>query len=178
MIQVSTRHAQFEALVRACAADLYQFAYWLCGDAHQAEDLVQETFARAWRSLHTLRESSAAKGWLFTILRREHLRGVAGPRAVEDEGVDVELLEAADPAPGPERQEAARHLRRALLALPAAYRTPLLLQVLGGYSCREIARTLGLGENAVMTRLFRARQRLRQALAEEAPRPRRSGRTS
>src|SRR5579864_8966210 len=66
---VSTRQQQFEALVRAHSGELYRYAYWLSGESALAQDLVQETFLRAWRSLDSLRETVAAKSWLTTILR-------------------------------------------------------------------------------------------------------------
>jgi RNA polymerase sigma-70 factor (ECF subfamily) len=65
---------RFAALVLACSADLYHFAYWLIRNRPEAEDLVQETFARAWRSIRQLRGEMAAKEWLFTTLRREYAR--------------------------------------------------------------------------------------------------------
>ena len=73
-MRVSSRQRQFDALVRAHNGDLYRYAYWLCGDSSLAQDLAQETFLRAWRSLDTLRDTAAAKAWLITILRREHAR--------------------------------------------------------------------------------------------------------
>lgn len=57
--------------MRAYAADLYRFAYWLCSDRHVAEDVVQEACLRAWRSWTHLRDSAHAKTWLMTIARNE-----------------------------------------------------------------------------------------------------------
>src|SRR5690606_9518313 len=68
------KRTRFEALVRAYSTELYRYAYWLCRDRFTAEDLVQETFARAWGNLGSLREEHAAKAWLYTILRNEHAR--------------------------------------------------------------------------------------------------------
>jgi len=64
----------FEQLVSAYANDLYRYAYWLCKQPTLAEDLVQETFARAWKSIESLKDEKAAKAWLITILRRENAR--------------------------------------------------------------------------------------------------------
>lgn len=155
---MANAQTRFEALVNALGADLYRFAYWLCRDRTRAEDLVQETFLRAWRSLDQLREEKSAKGWLITILRREHARGYARyePKWQETEPDDV----ATDDLPHME----VLHLRRELAALPEEYREPLLLQVLGGFDCDEIAAMLNLSKSAVMTRLFRARQKMRAAL--------------
>jgi len=151
---------RFEALVNALGADLYRFAYWLCRDQARAEDLVQETFLRAWRSLDNLREEKSAKSWLITILRREHARGY---ERYTPEWQETELDEiATDGAPHMEVLQ----MRRELAALSEEYREPLLLQVLGGYNCDEIATMLNLSKSAVMTRLFRARQKMRASLSK------------
>ncbi|NCO19820.1 MAG: RNA polymerase subunit sigma, partial [Gammaproteobacteria bacterium] len=68
------RKRRFDALVRQYADDLFRFAVWLCRDHALANDLVQETFLRAWKAIDSLKESAAAKSWLITILRREYAR--------------------------------------------------------------------------------------------------------
>jgi len=149
--------------VRAYGADLYRYAYWLCRDRFVAEELVQETFARAWRSWHELRDREAVKAWLITIMRNERARMYAR-RQIPVANEDVSELEIPDLPAFDEDLD----LRRRLERLPLAYREPLLLQVLGGYSCGEIAAMLNTSEGAVMTRLTRARQALRRE-AEDAP---------
>ena len=163
---VSARQRQFDALVRAHAADLYRFAWWLCGDETRAQDLVQETLLRAWRALGSLRDGSAAKPWLLTILRREHARGFERKRFEMGELDD----DIADEAAGidPERAGTDAQVRAAILQLEPKYREPLLMQVLGGFSCEEIARELRCKPGAVMTQLFRARQKLRVLLDDNA----------
>lgn len=161
-----SRSATFEALVNAYAADLYRYAYWLCSDAAQAEDLVQETFLRAWRALDSLQEEKAAKGWLMTILRRENARRFERVRldSVPLDELDLERIAGfEDGSTGIE----AWMLRNALEALAPEYREPLVLQVLWGYSCEEIGEMLELTAGAVMTRVFRARQKLKAALSGE-----------
>ena len=64
----------FNELVADYGKDLHRYALWLFGDRHTAEDLVQETLLRAWKSLNRLQNQKAAKGWLLTILRRENAR--------------------------------------------------------------------------------------------------------
>ena len=162
---VSSRQRQFEALTRAHSGDLYRFAYWLCGHDSLAQDLVQETMLRAWKGLDTLREADAAKPWLLTILRREHARHHERKQldTVElNEGIPEDAAWAS-----PERHGDAAELREAMSKLPYKYREPLLLQVLGGMSCEEIANELGQQPGAVMTQLFRARQRLKSILQGE-----------
>ncbi|MDX2313635.1 MAG: sigma-70 family RNA polymerase sigma factor, partial [Gammaproteobacteria bacterium] len=65
---------RFEKLVNAVSSDLYRYAFRLCRNKAMAEDLVQETFLRAWRFLDSLREEKKAKSWLMTTLRREFAR--------------------------------------------------------------------------------------------------------
>ncbi len=156
---------EFAALVSHFATPLYRYAYWLSGDRACAQDLVQETFLRAWRRFDSLRDEKAAQGWLMTILRREHARGFAQPR--------LNLVEE-DPEAAAIQLDALRPeimaMRKAVLQLPQRYREPLVLQVLEGYSLQEIAARLNLPANTVATRLFRARARLRRMLSgEKAP---------
>jgi len=155
------KQAMFTALVNAHAADLYRYAFWLCRDRTLAEDLVQETFARAWRAFDSLRDHNAARQWLITTLRREHARLFARqqPEIIE---VDLDGLESVQP--GYDTRVEVLVLRKALAKLPNEYLEPLLLQVLWGYSCDEIAGLLGLSGGAVMTRLSRARRKLRNLL--------------
>lgn len=68
------KQRRYDSLVRALHGDLFRYAFWLCGDKHIAEDITQETFLRAWRSLESLKDDKAAKAWLITILRRENAR--------------------------------------------------------------------------------------------------------
>ncbi|MFC4819070.1 sigma-70 family RNA polymerase sigma factor [Dokdonella ginsengisoli] len=164
---VSQRQQQYEALVRAHSGELYRYAYWLCGQEALAQDLVQETFLRAWRSLDSLREDVAAKAWLTTILRREHARLYERKPLPT---TDIDELELADGVPGPEHRGEDAVLRAAIARLEPKYREPLVLQVLGGFSCAEIARELEISEAAVMTQVFRARQKLRAMLDEDTAR--------
>jgi RNA polymerase sigma-70 factor (ECF subfamily) len=163
---VSTRQQQFEALVRAHSGELYRYAYWLSGESALAQDLVQETFLRAWRSLDALRETVAAKAWLTTILRREHARLFERKPMPT---TDLDDLDLSDSGPGPERTGEDAVMRAAIARLEPKYREPLVLQVLGGFSCEEIASQLGITEAAVMTQVFRARQKLK-AMLEGEPR--------
>ncbi len=66
--------ARFEALCAEFRPDVYRFAFWLARDRSVAEDVVQETFMRAWRAIDKLVEPGAVRPWLLTIARREHAR--------------------------------------------------------------------------------------------------------
>ena len=159
------RQHKFEELVHAFSSDLFRFAYWMCKDKALAEDMVQETFSRAWKSLDSLQDAKAAKAWLITILRREIARYFERQPKNEQPLSEVEL----DALRGPEGTESNGYflLRRTIATLPADYREPFLLQVVDGYSCNEIAEILDIKPGAVMTRVFRARQKLREMLTED-----------
>ena len=152
---------RFEMLARAQVPGLYRYAYWLCRDRALAEDLVQETLLRAWRSLDSLREEAAARRWLTTILRNEFMRELGKRRdtvAIDDlplpdtrasvGGADTDVFD----------------VRRAMWKLTPEYREPLALQVLMGCTTQEIAEMLGLTQGTVLTRLHRARNQLREML--------------
>jgi RNA polymerase sigma-70 factor (ECF subfamily) len=161
------RRRRYERLCEPLRADLYRFSFWLARDPSVAEDVVQETLLRAWRSLDALTDDSAARPWLLTIARREHARLHERKRF---ETVDVDALAIAeDPALARTDNHEANDIQAAILALTEEYREPLVLQVLLGYSTDEIARHMGLTNGAVLTRLCRAREKLRiEVLGREA----------
>lgn len=156
------RTKKFETLANEYSDDLYRFAVWLCKDPTLARDLVQETFLRAWRAIDRLRDDKAAKGWLLVILRREFARTFER-KVPEIRDLDDYVI-AADDAMEPENRAEKRMLRQGMMSLEPKYREPLLLQVIGGFSCKEIADELGISRSAVMTQLFRARHKLKAVL--------------
>lgn len=160
------RRRRFEQLCEPLRADLFRFAFWLARDRSIAEDVVQETLLRAWRSLDSLTDDGAAKPWLLTIARREHARLFERKR-LDTVNVDA-LTIAEDPALARTDDHESADIHAAILALPDDYREPLVLQVLMGCSTDEIASQLGLTNGAVLTRLCRARQKLRSAVLGRA----------
>lgn len=143
-------------------ADVFRFVYWLCRDRSLAEDVVQETLVRAWRSLDSLGDDKAARPWLLTIARRELARVFERKRLpVVDIDVAHQAQHEAFAVNDPHDVE---EMRRAIWQLDVIHREPLVLQVLLGYSTEEIAGHLEISVAAVLTRLFRARQVLRQQL--------------
>jgi RNA polymerase sigma-70 factor (ECF subfamily) len=159
------RQQRFLALCEPCRADVFRFALWLARSRSVAEEVVQETFLRAWRSLDSLKDGESAKSWLLTIARREHARLYERKRHPT---VSIDELTASESpalaAPAERDADDMRDVRRAMMELDDEHREALVLQVVMGYSTQEIARELGLNEGAVSTRLFRARNRLRAKL--------------
>jgi len=155
---------ELERQFAALRPDLVRFATWLSRDRALAEDVVQESLLRAWKARDSLLEEKAAKPWLLTIVRREYARTFERKRLPT---VDVdELVAREEPVLSQGSDTDVADIRRAMFALPDEYREPLLLQVLMGYSTAEIAGELKLSQPAVLTRLFRARNRLRTLLGE------------
>ena len=160
------RRRRFDELVGVFHQDMYRYAAWLSRDRTVAEDVVQESLLRAWKSLESLRDDAAAKHWLLTIVRRENARYFERRRL---ETVDVDDLTPSQEAlladqPDHELDD----VRDAIYRLDDDYREPLVLQVLMGYSTNEIGELMGLRQGAVLTRLHRARLKLKDEMDEPA----------
>jgi RNA polymerase sigma-70 factor (ECF subfamily) len=155
------KQKRYEALVKALHADIFRYAMWLIKDKAIAEDVVQETFLRAWKSLDSLKDEAAAKSWLITILRRENARRF---ERKQFDLVDIDDVAVADPNDFGDVTLEHRELRRIMSSLSEEYREPLMMQILMGFSGEEIAEQLNLNKNTVMTRLFRARNQIKEAL--------------
>ena len=165
----SNKKQRYESLVADLYQDVFRYALWLCKNKPLAEDLVQETFLRAWRSLESLQNDKAAKAWLFTILRRENARLYERyrPELVDIEGQVIAESDENEPDFKMDRDL----LHNAINRLESEYKEPLLLQVIGGFSGKEIAAILDLNNNTVMTRLFRARSKLKVEFGIDDPEP-------
>jgi RNA polymerase sigma-70 factor (ECF subfamily) len=125
---------------------------------------VQEALLRAWKSLDALREDGAAKQWLLTIVRRENARYFERKRL---ETVDIDNLTPAQSGMLAETDDSdLRDMREAIYKLDDDYREPLVLQVLMGHSTKEIAELMGINPGAVLTRLHRARIKLKDIVEE------------
>ena len=160
------RRLRFDRVVGVFHPDMYRYAAWLCRDPGIAEEVVQEALLRAWKSLDALREDDAAKPWLLTIVRRENARYFERKRL---ETVDIDGLSPAQSAMLAEKEdENVDVMRQAIFKLDEDYREPLVLQVLMGHSTKEIAELMGIKPGAVLTRLHRARIKLKDVVDREA----------
>jgi RNA polymerase sigma-70 factor (ECF subfamily) len=160
------RRRRFDRVVSVFHQDMYRYAAWLSRDPGIAEEVVQEALLRAWKSLDALREDDAAKPWLLTIVRRENARYFERKRL---ETVDIDNLSPAQSAMLAEREDTdLEDLRQAIFKLEDDYREPLVLQVLMGHSTKEIAELMGMQQGAILTRLHRARLKLKDEAEKEA----------
>jgi RNA polymerase sigma-70 factor (ECF subfamily) len=157
------RRRAFDVLVREFRPDLFRYAFWLSRSRNLADDVVQEALLRAWKSYGDLKERDSAKQWLVTIVRREHAR------MYERKQLDtVDIANFEEQIPASESDPDLQRMRRALFQLDDGYREPLALQVLLGHSVREIGGLMGLPEATVLTRLHRARNKLKESLGAES----------
>ncbi len=137
---------------------LRRYARALVGDRATADDLVQDTLERAWAKLHLYRRGTDLRAWLFTVMHNVHVNRVRASRATDT--LEDEMPELAQRAPQGDAL-LVRDLDRAITRLPAAQRAVLLLVTLEEMSYEQVARTLGIPIGTVMSRLSRAREKLR-----------------
>jgi RNA polymerase sigma-70 factor (ECF subfamily) len=157
----------FESAAMPLFDQLYNFAHWLTGDRADAEDLVQETYAKALKAFKLFQEGTNLRAWMYRILRNTFLTSRTGLSAQNTSALDDEAEPAAD-APSPEslllQLENSQALLDALAALPIAYREMVLLCDIEELSYKDAAQVLGVPIGTVMSRLSRARNMLRQSL--------------
>ena len=157
----------YELLVQRHSAMVYRVALRLTGNHHDAQDVAQEALIAAWESLDRFRGGSSFSTWLYQIVTRRALNKVT--RAGDARSLDL-LPDVVDPALGPagkvERNLAVDAVTDALLALPFAQRTVIVLHHFERLTYAEIASVTGVTEPAVRSHLFRARRTLAKTLEE------------
>ena len=144
---------------------LRRYARALVGDRSSADDLVQDTLERAWAKLHLYRRGTDLRAWLFTVMHNVHVNKVRAARPTDS--LDDEMPELALRAPQGDAL-VVRDLDRAIALLPGEQRAVLLLVALEDMSYEEVARTLGIPMGTVMSRLSRAREKLRLLMLGQA----------
>ena len=167
---------EFSRMVEAYSSRLYRLALKMLGNQQDAEDVLQETFIKAFRHLSGFDGRSSISTWLYRIaanealmmMRKKHLPTISLDEPLEgDEGAS-EPLQIVDWCCIPEHElineEARQQLDKAVQNLPPNLRMAFLLRDIEDLSTQEAADVLGLSENALKTRLSRARLRLREEL--------------
>jgi RNA polymerase sigma-70 factor (ECF subfamily) len=169
--------AEFSRLVDASYANIYRLSMKMLGNQQDAEDVLQETFLKAYRHLYSFDGRSKLSTWLFRIATNEALMVLRRQRPdifsidepVETDEGELEPIQIVDWCCLPEKElmskEARRKLDQAIEKLPYNLRVVFLLRDIENLSTLETAEVLGLSETAVKTRLSRARMRLREDLS-------------
>lgn len=158
---------EFEMLALPLLDPLYNFARWLCGDADEARDLVQETFAKALKGFSSFRTGTNFRAWMFTILRNTFLTSRTGLEWRNTEQEDEENFEDSVAAhDNPElvliRRADTELVQEAIARLPLLFREVLLLVDIEEMRYQEVADVLRIPVGTVMSRLSRARKQLRE----------------
>ena len=153
-------------LVRRHHGGVVQVIYRMCGDAELAQDAAQDAFIRAWLNLEQFRRGSSLRNWLYRIAVNAAIDALR--RDAKTTGLDFDSLSLADPQEGPEtallHKERTAAVQEAILALPEASRSVLVLREYGELSYREIAAALDIPLGTVMSRLNYARRLLKESL--------------
>ncbi|MGH9499354.1 MAG: RNA polymerase sigma factor [Terriglobales bacterium] len=157
----------FEELAMPLFDPLYNFAHWLTQNREEAEDLVQETYAKALKGFSSFQLGTNFRAWMYRILRNTFLTSRTGLRATmnvsldaEEEGPDL-AVESATPETILIERSSHQLVQDAIDELPVHFREILLLSEVEEMSYQEIAETLSIPQGTVMSRLSRARKALR-----------------
>lgn len=164
-----SKQRKFKEVTYGYFDGLYRMAFARLSNAEDAEDIVQETYLKAFRAFDTFREGTNSKAWLIRILVntiRDHIRkdGRTVQSVPFDESIQVASRHTADPEEKLCRREIDPELQSALRSLPESFLTPFLLRELQALSYQEIAAALDIPIGTVMSRLSRARDMLRKNL--------------
>lgn len=165
--------AAYRTLVERYGPRMYSFCLRRIGSEDEASDLAQEVFIRAWKSLHSFRKDQNFSSWLFAIAANQ-VRNAYRSHASERKKVEgAGSMAAASPLPDPTEEVNdsmdAQALRAAVGDLPDDMRDAVSLYYYGGLSVAQAAQALGVGEEAIKSRLFRARNLLRKKLESMQP---------
>jgi RNA polymerase sigma-70 factor (ECF subfamily) len=155
--------ADFNQLVDDHGPAMYRMAYRMVGDRHEAEDLVQEAFRSAWKSRDHYQVGHGDRAWLASILRRrvvDRWRKHAPPTTIASETTLDISIAGTDPLAGDYTDE----MQHSLAQLPPELRETLLLVVVGELTHQEVADLLEIPLGTVLSRVSRARRRLRELL--------------
>lgn len=170
--------AEFARLVEAYSGHVYRLALRMLNNAQDAEDILQETFLKAFRHIDSFDGRSKVSTWLYRIatnealmfLRRKHPDMISIDEPIDTLEAEQEPVQIVDWRSMPEEEllssEGRAALNRAADNLPASLKIAFLLRDVEGLSTNEAAEVLNLSETAVKTRLSRARLRLREQLSE------------
>ena len=161
------KQSLFEALFLPHLEAAYNLARWLVRTDADAEDIVQEAYLNALKGFNGFRGTNA-RGWLMTIVRNtaySWVKKYSGPSNIVRFDEEIHAASWNERLPTSFLQDRIDQLREALTRLPAGFREILLLRDIEGWSYKQLAAALNIPSGTVMSRLSRARQRLRQELA-------------
>jgi len=164
---VSGDREAFAQLILFYNEALYRWVARLTRNSHAAEDLVQDTFVRAYQAITRLRPDTNLKAWLFRIAHNAYANWVRGRSGRNGSFPDEVLDRRAGPEELAQGNEASRRLQQVIDKLPEEWKAALLLRIHEEMPFRELAIALGTTEETARWRVFKARQRLMESLEEK-----------
>lgn len=156
------------ALYDAHVSRVFRLVYRMAGDLDRAQDYVQETFIRAFQRLGEFRGESALSTWLCSIAISITLNGIRKTRRIGEREVTLDQLPPVSTTRKEAEPDLKARLSQAIDDLPEGYRTVFLMHEVEGYTHEEIGDVLGVQPGTSKAQLFRARAKLREALADFA----------
>lgn len=156
----------YEDLHTKYGKDLYRYAYKLTSKKDQAEDILQESWLRAWTGIESIKDMNSVKSWLLTIVKREFLRKLETQKRLKEDSLtdnDYLIPSSVDLDIKSELND----VLKVIMMLEEDYKEVLLLQTVYGFKTREISEKLGVNENTISTRLFRGRKQLKELLSKK-----------
>jgi RNA polymerase sigma-70 factor (ECF subfamily) len=172
MAQSDAHRRLYEDWVRSYAPELYRYAYRLAGNTQIAEDLTQETFVEAWRSIERQSGAERARAWLFQILRYRYSHFLRDTRRDRQVGSLTDDMDAHPPVSDRsplDRLADQDDIQMALNTLSPIIRQTFLMVFVEGLTCRETAQSLEIPLGTVLSRLDSGRRALRAALSRVSP---------
>ncbi len=160
-MQEDARRQIFLSAVEQYSDSSYRVAYRLTSNHELARELVQETFMAAWKNFQQLQKPEALKGWLFGILHKQFTKQLT--REIRNRHQTLEI----EPNSNNGEDQVTQNVQEAIAQLDDDQRLPILLVSMEGWSTEEVAELLSIPRGTVLSRLHRARQRLKQLLATD-----------
>jgi RNA polymerase sigma-70 factor (ECF subfamily) len=179
-VAADERKELFEGLLKDSYRQAYSLAYRLTSNSAEAEDLVQETYVRAYRFFHRYDEGLPFTNWLYRIMCNAHIdsvrrRGRLKTTSLEQPSINggLSTLEVPDTESAPDRtmmeQAMGEHVESSLKEMNAEFRTAVLLADVEGMAYEEIAAVMGTSVGTVRSRIHRGRKQLRRFLLRRDP---------
>jgi RNA polymerase sigma-70 factor, ECF subfamily len=167
------KSGMFEELAMPLFDQLFNFAHWMAQNREEAEDLVQETYAKALRGFSSFQPGTNFRAWMYRILRNTFLTSRTGLQATrtvpfeDEDGAEIAVADSGTPEAILIERSNQQLVQDAIAELPVKAREILLLCEVEEMSYQEIAETLSIPIGTVMSRLSRSRKALREILAQK-----------
>lgn len=168
MAPESELRQRFESCVDRCADSMFRVAYRLLGNRTLANELVQETYLQAWANVKSLQDPEKMRSWMFSILRNQYSKLIRRESKIRHETASIDSVPQIEKCP----TDTQHWVQTAIEELDDKHKLPLLLVSMEGMSTEDAANALGVPKGTVLSRLSRAREKLKTILNRSQPQSR------